>query len=390
MTDHHRSILVVDQTLREGMQFQGMVFSGDQRRQILCFQESLGVDICQAGYPPAHASEVRRVKDLADLAAQRGYSIRVAAMGRAWPGDAATLSASGVRDFHLHAHIPVGASPQDEDRVFRDIAGTLDELRSRRPDPVVSLAMLDIGRTPPARLREQSSRAIHELRVDILSLPDTSGMMAPNRIAPLLRPVVRDAAASSTLISVHCHNDLGMASANTVMGITAGAGVMEATALGIGERNGLADLYTTARTLKEQGYAMNLRTDDIEGFRAYYTYVNGIVRQQTGLDLMTYTTPFFGGGVRAHVAGTHGSTAFGIAGGDTVYLNLLCGRTLVGKYLEAASIPVDPGRLGAVTEAIKSRSAELGRRLTREEIAALALNRPSCQGASIPEPGATE
>ncbi|MFH1155075.1 MAG: hypothetical protein V1793_14780 [Pseudomonadota bacterium] len=374
MDNLQNPILVIDETLREGMQFQGLVFSLSQRKQILEFQDALGVDICQAGYPPAHAWEAEQVRALCDHTQCKGFSTRIAGMGRAFSRDVSALLSTGIRDFHLHSHIRQDASSGEEDRIFGDMAETLADLRAKNPLAVISLAMLDIGRTTQEKLQEHAKRAIRDLKVDILSLPDTSGVLAPNRLFDLIRPIAAAASSYETRISVHCHNDMGMASANTVMGVCAGARVMEASVLGIGERNGLADLFTTARILKDQGFSMRLKTDDIDGFREYYTFVNAIVKEQTGEDLLTYTTPVFGQAVTTHVAGTHGSSFFGISKEETYYLNLLCGRHLVKKHLDASGIAYRPDRLSAITEAVKTLSARMGRRLTLPEINAIATD----------------
>ena len=132
-------------------------------------------------------------------------------------------------------------------------------------------------------------------------------------------------------LAAHCHNDMGMASANSVMGIIGGAKVLEVSALGIGERNGIADLYTTARLLADQGYDTGLDLENIDGFKAYYAFVNDIVRQQTGINLMDYRCPVFGNAVKTHVAGTHATGGFGTAKEEEFFLSLLCGRQLVKK-----------------------------------------------------------
>ncbi|MBF0258341.1 MAG: hypothetical protein HQK62_05795 [Desulfamplus sp.] len=183
-------------------------------------------------------------------------------------------------------------------------------------------------------------------------------------------------ASVCTKISVHCHNDLGMASANTLMGVKAGATVVELSALGIGERNGIGDLFTVAQFLKNKGYAIRLDTDNISLFKAYYQYVSNICKIQTGEALLNYNTPFFGAASRTHVAGTHAGAGFGIfKEGDNMpeeyFLNVLCGRDLVKRYLESMAIDFEPERLHKITEEIKSQSASFGRCLAKDEIIAI-------------------
>lgn len=369
---NRQKLCIMDETLREGMQHRGMVFSTDQALAILNFQERLGINICQAGYPPAHESEQEKLKCLVARATEQGFSIRVAAMGRACPGDAEILIKTCTRDFHLHAHVAKANWLNTMDQAFPGLAPTVEIIRSSCPAAQISLAFLDIGRTDPGFLYRAARYLIEELSLEILSLPDTSGIMGPNQVHDVLAPIVKLADNSATRISVHCHNDLGMASANTVMGVVAGATVVEASVFGLGERNGLADLYTTARVLKDQGYAMTMNLDDVDTFRAYYEYVDSLCREQTGEPLLTYNTPFFGAGVRTHVAGTHGGAGFGLGGEERIHLNVLCGQRLVGQYLDQEGIPHDRALLVTLTQEIKRESALLHRSLERNEIAALA------------------
>ncbi len=365
-------LCIIDETLREGMQHRGMVFSPDQAMTVLNFQERLGIDISQAGYPPAHGSEQEKLKQLSASIIKKGYSIRVAAMGRACPRDVQIIAKTGAMDFHLHAHVAKKEWKSPMDRAFPDLGATVEAIRADCPGSRISLAFLDIGRTDPGFLSRAAQYLINELALDILSLPDTSGIMAPNQVHDAIAPIAGMARDSSTRIAVHCHNDLGMASANTVMGVVAGATVVEASVFGLGERNGLADLYTTARVLKDQGYAMKVRLEDVDTFRAYYQYIDDLCRQQTGESLLTYNTPFFGDGVKTHVAGTHGGSGFGLGGEEKIFLNVLCGRKLVAQYLDQEQIPHDPSRLTSLTRSIKTESARLHRRLEHNEIATLA------------------
>ncbi|MBF0467537.1 MAG: hypothetical protein HQK61_01405 [Desulfamplus sp.] len=410
-----KQITVIDQTIREGMQHRGIVFSKEQRKAILEFQEELGVDICQAGYAPAHITEQEHIRYLNQVVHQNGYAIRVAGMGRASIRDVDSLVMTGVADFHLHANIQTGADEEEIHKSLNKIGAAVQELRSRVPDSRISIAILDIGAfsggvSPAVRDSSNSWQVLErvsyflarEIGIDILSLPDTSGIMSPDDFYDAVSKIVSKlddtlefsesdisqtldfeeidceelTASVRTKISVHCHNDLGMASANTLMGVKAGATVVELSALGIGERNGIGDLFTVAQFLKNQGYEIRLDTDNINLFKAYYQYVSDICKTQTGEALLNYNTPFFGAASRTHVAGTHAGANFGIFKKDynlpeEYFLNVLCGRDLVKRYLESMEIDFEPERLHKITEEIKSQSASLGRCLAKEEIIAI-------------------
>lgn len=400
------TITVIDETIREGMQYRGIVFSQQQREDIIDFQEQLGVDICQAGYAPAHITEQINIKYLNQIVRQKGYNIKITAMGRASIRDAKSLLQTGVSDFHLHAHIQDKSDKSKIEESLQKIKYAVDEIRKEfkskdnlnldsNVSPTISIAVLDIGTSLPEQLETVASFLVNELNIDILSLPDTSGIMPPDSFYDVIREIAlsekvglnlnmesdSDNSTSSisrikngnlkkmSQLSVHCHNDLGMASANTLMGVKAGATVVELSALGIGERNGIGDIFTVSKMLKDKGYNIRVDTDNVELFKKYYRYVSDICKSQTGEALLNYNTPFFGDGVKTHVAGTHAQSGFGLFDKEEYYINVLCGKQLVRNYLESRQIPFLPEQLSQITDQIKLKSAQLNRRLEQADIA---------------------
>ena len=365
-----RQFLLMDQTIREGMQFQGVVFSYDQRIKILAFQEALGIDICQAGYPSAHPREAAMVKALADHARHRNFNIRVAALGRAFLPDARILVDTGIKDIHFHLYLPSHATIQESEKTLSELIPVIQFVRNAQPDAVISLAMLDMGKTPADQLNACIRFLCQNQMIDILSLPDTSGIMGPNQVADRIQKALT--LAGDMAVSIHCHNDLGMASANSVMGILAGAHVLEASVCGMGERNGIGDLYLTSRILADQNIFCNFARNNLDQVREYYVYVDDIVKQQTGQGLIHTGTPVFGQAVHTHVAGTHAENLYGTSTTPDFHLNLLCGNHLVKKYLRCHHIEFHPDRLSAITAGIKDMSVQKGRRLTLEEVKKMA------------------
>ncbi len=364
-------IQVIDQTLREGMQFRGLVFSLDQRIEILNFQEQLGVAVCQAGYPAAHEKEADIVARVAAHAKASQFKIRTAALGRAVERDARTMMDTGVDDIHLHFHVKPGAQENDLASLFEDLEGVICLIRTQKPAAKISMAMLDLGRTPDNLLTACLNFLAGKPAIDTISLPDTSGIMAPVRVYEKISAALPLCGQAD--ISVHCHNDLGAASANGFMGILAGAKVLEASALGIGERNGISDLYTTARLLADEGVDTGLNLDDTPLFKAYYSFVDNIVFEQTGEHLFGYAFPGFGPGTKTHVAGTHAGKHFGTTENQEFYLNVLCGKGLVRQYL-ALAFPdrsVSGSVLEKISAAVKLQSITAGRCLTKADVQAI-------------------
>ncbi len=361
----NKKIIIIDETLREGMQYRGLMFSLEQRLKILNFQEQLGIDICQAGYPPAHAGEAAIIKKLCIHAKKQKYTIRIAAMGMATVHNAEILLGTGINDFHFHVYIKKDITRDKLDTTLHNLLNTIEYVKKHNTKAVISMAMLDIGRADDEIL-EKCILFLSKNKVDILSLPDTSGMMAPNQVFEKIGRF--SLKTRETKISIHCHNDMGMASANSVMGIMGGGRVLEASALGIGERNGIADLYTSAKTLKNQGFDINVNTEDIDTFKAYYQYLDSIIFEQTGENLLNTNTPVFGDAVKTHVAGTHADGRFGIASEEQFFLNILCGKQLVKKYLKANKISYSKDILDELTLNIKTKSLELNRCMTDTDI----------------------
>lgn len=364
-----KKILVIDETMREGMQFHGLVFTLDQRKKILEFQETLGVGVSQMGYPSALAGEARIVAALADHAREQKFRIRTAALGRSIISDAQVLLDTGVDDPHFHIHLSPKTRPKELIEALKQVCGMFNHVKAQQPDAMISLAMLNMAQTDPFMLDACIEIMDQCDGLAILSLPDTSGIMAPNQVQAFISGAV--AKTRKIAVAAHCHNDHGMASANSVMGVVSGARVLEVSALGIGERNGIADLYTTAVLLEGQGYDTGLTMDNLEGFKAYYTYVNQIVLEQTGINIMDYRFPVFGDAVKTHVAGTHATGGFGTAEEEAFFLSLLCGKLLVKKYLDREGFAYDGAKLGAITRAIKEKSLANGRRVNREDVKAI-------------------
>ncbi len=202
-----RKILIIDETLREGMQFHGLVFSLEQRIKILEFQENLGVDVCQTGYPPALDQEAELITKLASHARKNKFKIRTAALGRALPGDAKIICRTGVDDPHFHFHV------NDSTERFAQSLEKLDTLFSsvqrELPQAQISLAMLDIGKTQPGLLDACVDFFNNSGHLSILSLADTSGIMAPNQVRDQISRLTHR--SNQINLAIHCHNDMGMA-----------------------------------------------------------------------------------------------------------------------------------------------------------------------------------
>jgi isopropylmalate/homocitrate/citramalate synthase len=367
-----KDILVVDQTIREGMQHRGLMFSYEERMKIIDFQNQLNVDISAAAYPPAHLTERDILFKINNHCIENAYSVKPAGHCRALLDDVKFLIESGIRQFHLHSGISSDLIGRfGEKKIFSNLIDAIKYIRINSKTPVIEVSLLDVGKTDRQRLKKLASYLINDLEVDILTLPDTSGVMQPMNYYDVVSDICKLNAHGKTQISAHCHNDLGMAISNTIMGVLAGASVIEVSALGIGERNGIGDLFIVGRVLNREGFRIKLDIGNIALFKAYYNYVNELYLNKIGEPILNFNTPFFGASAVSHVAGTHGIGEYGINGRKEetkYYFNVLTGKNNLKKFSGLNGLDIDDDIARESVKEIKDLSAKMLRRLHKEEV----------------------
>jgi isopropylmalate/homocitrate/citramalate synthase len=372
MNDKNRNIIVIDQTIREGMQHRGIMLNKDERLKIIEFQNQLGVDVSQAAYPPAHESERTILKNLNKICSEKGFNIKLAGHCRSLVKDAKFLVDIGISNFHLHSGISKYLIKKlGEKQILENLVSTVNYIRENRTAPIIKVSLLDIGKTDKDILISIATFLIDELEVDIVTLPDTSGIMNPLEYYENVFAIYRLSFDKKTHIGVHCHNDLGMATANTIMGVFAGASVIEVSVLGIGERNGIGDLFIVGKVLKSQGFNIKLHVENTEVFNAYYSYINDLYLQKIGEPRINYNTPYFGDSIISHVAGTHGIGDFGIndkAVEQKYFFNVFTGKNILIKFAQQFGIIIDDVSALKIVINIKNLSYKLNRHITAKEV----------------------
>lgn len=367
-----KQIVLIDQTIREGMLFHGLVFSLEERLAMLDFQEALGIQISQVASPFAHQSEQEILNRLCRLASERAYHIRVAGHARALKDDVKGMVAIGCQNIHLHT----GVNPVMLQRLgVRGVAENLEEtvriIRDELPEAHIKASMLDIGHSRAHDLTSLAHLMAHELRINIITLPDTSGVMLPFEYAERIKACLLAVSGSASQVSAHCHNDLGLAGANSLAGVQAGATAVEVSVFGIGERNGIADLALTVEILEKAGFDSGWSRMDRNGLSEYYQYVHRLILEKTGLSMIHYATPMWGKGVATMGAGSHGIGEYGVRPSTDFFLNHMCGRSLVKRFLQAHHLSCSDSDLPALVQQIKNLSVEKQRALTRAEVETL-------------------
>jgi len=251
--DNH--VLIFDTTLRDGEQSPGATMTHDEKLEIAELLDEMGVDIIEAGFPIASEGDFEAVRDIAARA--RNATICGLARANIRDIDRCWEAVKDARSPRIHTFI--GTSP-----LHRAIPNlSMDEMVERIHDTVtharnlcdnVQWSPMDATRTEHDYLCRTVETAI-KAGATTINIPDTVGYTAPRESAALIAMLLeRVPGADEITFATHCHNDLGMATANSLAAVEAGARQIECTINGLGERAG-----NTA--LEEVVMAMRVRHD---------------------------------------------------------------------------------------------------------------------------------
>ena len=249
-------VLIFDTTLRDGEQAPGNSLSPEEKVRLARQLDALSVDIIEAGFPAASEDEYRSVRDVA--AEVRRPIIAALARCRDRDIDLAGEALSGAERRRLHVFVSTSdLHIRDKLRTTRD--GVRSMVRSavrhaRRYTDDVEFSAEDASRTDPDFLGEIVNLAVAEGATTV-NLPDTVGYATPEEYAAMFR-LVRERVDAKVILSAHCHDDLGLAVANSLAAIAAGARQVECTMNGIGERAGNAALEELVMASRVRGSAL--------------------------------------------------------------------------------------------------------------------------------------
>ena len=270
-------ITIFDTTLRDGEQSPGATMTSQEKLRVARSLTLLGVDVIEAGFAAASPDEVRSIQQ---IAAQFGTDVingrknpqppEICSLARSTRNDidAAWKAVKGAARPRIHVFL--GTSPIHREHKLRmDRAAVVQKTRemvayTAQFGACVQFSAEDAGRTEPEFLYEVLEAAV-EAGATVLNVPDTVGYTQPMEFAELVAGVfkhVRGVSDERVCVSVHCHNDLGLATANTLAGLAAGARQAEVTINGIGERAGNSALEEVVMSLDTR--------------RAYYQLDHGI------------------------------------------------------------------------------------------------------------------
>ena len=298
-------LIIFDTTLRDGEQSPGAAMNIDQKLQVAQQLERLGVDVIEAGFPNSSPGDFSAVSAIAEAV----ESVTVAGLARIWPEEDILKSAdalSGAKKPRIHTF--VGTSPLHRDMV--SWAKSPQEILERAVDAVkmaksfvedVEFSPMDASRTEKEYLVDIIAATI-EAGATTINVPDTVGYATPAEWAELMAYLYQEVPAlSGVVLSVHCHDDLGMSVANSLSAVLAGARQIEGCINGIGERAGNASVeeVATAVRLRPDIYGVWTRIDHGQIYRT-----SRLVSQLTGM-LVQPNKAVVGANAFAHASGIH-------------------------------------------------------------------------------------
>jgi len=279
-----KTIKIFDTTLRDGEQSPGASMNIEEKVKIAMQLEKLGVDIIEAGFAAASPGDFEAISKIA----KKITKSTVCSLARAVPADIekAAMAIKDAKHQRIHTFIATSAIHMEhklkmsEDEVVKRAVDAVKLAKSFCDD--VEFSCEDAGRSEISFLKRVMD-AVIEAGAKTINLPDTVGYRMPHEIAAMIKELVAYANGRA-VISVHNHNDLGLAVANSLAAIENGALQVECTINGLGERAGNAALEEIVMTLKTRSdiygeYTTNINTKEIYPTSRLVSSITGIMPQ---------------------------------------------------------------------------------------------------------------
>ena len=296
-------IYIFDTTLRDGEQSPGASMNVSQKMRVARALARMGVDIIEAGFPVASQGDFEAVR----LIAKEIRSCEIAGLARIHDKDidVAWDAIKEAENPRLHTfvstsdiHLQHQLKKTREEVLEMTIAGVK---RAVGHVSNVEFSAMDASRTEPAYLAQVVQAAI-EAGAKVINIPDTVGYAVPTEFGNLIEYLYEHVPSiDQVVVSVHCHNDLGLALANTLASIHAGARQVECTMNGIGERAGNTSLEEVAMVIKTRRDWLNFETN-IKSEEIFPT--SRMISTVTGLTV-PLNKPIIGANAFAHESGIH-------------------------------------------------------------------------------------
>ena len=364
-------IYIFDTTLRDGEQTPGVALTVDEKIQIATKLNNLGVDKIEVGFPASSKGEIESAKQIKSL----GLKSTLVGLSRSLRKDVDAVLNSDLEYIHTF----IGTSPLHRDYKLKMskekiIETAVDAIEYARDHGLtVEFSAEDATRTERDFLFEVFNEAV-SAGADFLDVPDTVGILTPI----MAREIITDIKDNFSIpISVHFHNDFGLATANTLTAIECGANQAHVTVNGLGERTGNCSLEELVMSLKS-AYGIDLELDTT---RLYS--LSHLVGRLTGVK-MPVNKPIVGDNAFAHESGIH---VHGILNNASTYEPMspeMVGhsrRIVLGKHtganaikskLKEYHIDLDSEQFDKVFAEIKSLG-DSGKCITDDDLIAIAI-----------------
>jgi 2-isopropylmalate synthase len=296
-------IRIFDTTLRDGEQAPGCSMTLREKLRVAKALSELKVDIIEAGFPAASPGDFESVKAIADS----NFGPTICGLARCNPADIEKVydAVKGADNHRIHVFVATSAIHREhklkmaKEEIIKSAVGAIKMARELVDD--VEFSPEDASRTELSYLAEVVTAAI-EAGATTVNIPDTVGYTVPAEFDQLFRYLAANVPTIDDIVlSVHCHNDLGMAVANSLAAVNAGARQIECTINGIGERAGNCSLEEAVMALKTRQEFFGLETG-IDTTRLYPT--SRLVSNITGMH-PPRNKAIVGENAFAHEAGIH-------------------------------------------------------------------------------------
>lgn len=296
------NVQIFDTTLRDGEQVPGCKLNTNQKLIIAEQLENLGVDIIEAGFPVSSPGDFKSVEEIAKLI----KNTTVCGLTRAVENDIKVAAEALKYAKHPRIHTGIGTSAShikykfnsNQDAILQRTYDAVKYAKSFVED--VEFYAEDAGRTDNEFLARVCEMAI-KAGATVLNIPDTTGYCLPSEYGAKIKYLKENVKGiEKAILSCHCHNDLGLATANSIEGVINGARQIECTINGIGERAGNTALEEVVMILKQHPYLnldTNIKTQHLYG-------ISQLVSESMGI----YTQPnkaIVGANAFAHSSGIH-------------------------------------------------------------------------------------
>ncbi|MBE3639164.1 2-isopropylmalate synthase [Mangrovicoccus algicola] len=260
MTDQPR-VLIFDTTLRDGEQSPGATMTHAEKLEIAALLDEMGVDIIEAGFPIASEGDFAAVSEIA----KNSVNSVICGLARANFKDIDRAWEAVKHAARPRIHTFIGTSPLhrditqlSQDAMAEKIHATVTHARNLCDN--VQWSPMDAIRTEHDYLKKVVEIAI-KAGATTINIPDTVGYTTPRESARIIEMLVNDVPGADEIIfATHCHNDLGMATANSLAAVEAGARQIECTINGLGERAGNTALEEVVMALKVRNDVMPFAT----------------------------------------------------------------------------------------------------------------------------------